>query len=85
VYEDTVPGLAELAKYGIVVTLSNGNYRLLIDMVSRSLQRTDSGRRGDRRVGKEQATSVGRNLVDRVLWGVQAVRSIQRFGGLALG
>ena len=35
VYEDTLPGLAELAKNGIVVTLSNGNYRLLVDMVSR--------------------------------------------------
>jgi len=34
VYEDTRPGLTELAKYGIVVTLSNGNYRLLVDMVS---------------------------------------------------
>ncbi|KAF8548396.1 haloacid dehalogenase [Imleria badia] len=32
VYEDTLPGLAELAKHGIVVTLSNANYRLLVDM-----------------------------------------------------
>lgn len=45
VYEDTLPGLAELAKYGIVVTLSNGNYRLLVDMVSKSLR--EVGRRGD--------------------------------------
>ncbi|KAH0826385.1 HAD-like domain-containing protein [Lanmaoa asiatica] len=32
VYEDTVPGLAELRKSGIVVALSNGNYRLLLDL-----------------------------------------------------
>ena len=37
VYQDTLPGLSKLAKYGIVVTLSNGNYRLLVDMVSKSL------------------------------------------------
>ncbi|KIJ64066.1 hypothetical protein HYDPIDRAFT_188175 [Hydnomerulius pinastri MD-312] len=32
-YEDSVPGLSELKKHGVVVTLSNGNYRLLLDMV----------------------------------------------------
>ncbi|KAH7890319.1 HAD-like domain-containing protein [Phlebopus sp. FC_14] len=31
-YEDTIPGLTELKKHGLVVTLSNGNYRLLLDM-----------------------------------------------------
>lgn len=32
-YEDTVPGLAELAKSAFVIALSNGSYRLLVDMV----------------------------------------------------
>ncbi|KAG8221746.1 haloacid dehalogenase [Butyriboletus roseoflavus] len=32
VYEDTIPGLAHLRTSGIVVALSNGNYRLLLDM-----------------------------------------------------
>lgn len=33
-YEDTVPGLTELTKHAIVSALSNGNYKLLVDMVS---------------------------------------------------
>ncbi|KAG9311193.1 HAD-like domain-containing protein [Chiua virens] len=32
VYQDTLPGLTELAKSAIVVTLSNGSYRQLVDM-----------------------------------------------------
>ncbi|KAF8836564.1 haloacid dehalogenase [Paxillus ammoniavirescens] len=31
-YTDSVPGLAALKQYGVVVTLSNGSYRLLLDM-----------------------------------------------------
>jgi len=35
-YEDTIPGLTELKRYVNILALSNGNFRLLLDLVIKS-------------------------------------------------